>query len=163
MQLIISPPQSPPGIMDRMARIHHWIAFLFLIREYNESFPLVTLYQRGILSKVPKHSAYNIKSISACAQKIRKHETKSHAPLMIQLESSTEPVFRVLVSRRQVIHRDSTTLVYRVKFFLRLPLNPLVTLSSSHFTRGKIANECDVTFELYRMQHHQQLTWDSCT
>ena len=70
---------------------------------------------------------------------------------MIQLASSTEAAFRVLVSRRHVVHRDSTTRVYRVECFLSLPLDPLVTLSSSHFTRGKIASECDVTFERYRM------------
>ena len=69
--------------------------------------------------------------------------------LSIQL-TSIEPVFRVLVSRRHVVHQDSTTLAYRVKCFLSLPLDPLVTLSSNHFTREKIASECDVTFERYR-------------
>ena len=72
---------------------------------------------------------------------------------MIQLVPSTEPVFRVLVSRH-VVHRDLTTLAYRVECFLSLPLDPLVTLSSSHFTRGKIACECDVTFEQYRIITH---------
>ena len=38
MQLIVSPPQSPPGVMDRMAQIHHWSAFLFPIQEYNKTF-----------------------------------------------------------------------------------------------------------------------------
>ena len=38
MQLIVSPPQSPPGIMDRTVPIHHWIALLFLIQEYNKAF-----------------------------------------------------------------------------------------------------------------------------
>ena len=38
MWLIVSPPQSPPGIMDKTARIHHWIAFLFIIQEYNKAF-----------------------------------------------------------------------------------------------------------------------------
>ena len=70
-------------------------------------------------------------------------------PLMIQLASPTEPVFRVLVSRRHVVRGDSTTLAYRVECFLSLPLDPFVTLLSSHFTRGKIASECDVTFERY--------------
>ena len=70
---------------------------------------------------------------------------------MIQLVSSTEPVFRVLVSRRHVVHWDSTTLAYRVECFLSLPLDPLVTLSSSHFTRGKSASKCDITFERYRI------------
>ena len=64
--------------------------------------------------------------------------------------SSTEPVFWVLVSRRHVVHQDSTTLAYRIECFLSLPLDPLVTLLSSHFTRGKIASECDVAFERYR-------------
>ena len=57
MWLIVSPPQSPPGIMDKTAQIDQWIAFLFLIQE---SFPLAILYQHGILSKVPKHGTYNI-------------------------------------------------------------------------------------------------------
>ena len=69
---------------------------------------------------------------------------------MILLASSTEPAFRVLVSRRHVVHRDSTTRAYRVECFLSLPLDPLVTLSSSYFTRGKIVSECNVTFERYR-------------
>ena len=73
---------------------------------------------------------------------------------MIQLASSTEPVFQVLVSRRHVVHRDSTTLAYWVECFSSLPLDPLVTLSSSHFTRGKIVGECDVTFEWYRTYIH---------
>ena len=47
---------------------------------------------------------------------------------MIQLATSTEPVFRVLVLSKHVVHRDPTTLVYRVKCFLSLPLDPLVTL-----------------------------------
>ena len=46
--------------------------------------------------------------------------------------------------------RDSPTLEYRVKHFLGSPLDPLVTLSSNRFTRGKIASEYDVTFERYR-------------
>ena len=70
---------------------------------------------------------------------------------MMQLVSSTEPVFQVLVSRRHVVCRDSTTLAYRVKCFLSLPLAPLITLSSSHFTQRKIASKCDITFERYRM------------
>ena len=70
---------------------------------------------------------------------------------MIQLASSNESVFRVLVSRRHVIRRDSTTLAYGVECFLSLPLNSLVTLSSCHFTRGKIVSECDITFEWYRI------------
>ena len=41
------------------------------------------------------------------------------------------------------------TLAYRVECFLSLPLDPLLTLSSSHFTQGKITSECDVTFEQY--------------
>ena len=36
---------------------------------------------------------------------------------MIQLMSSTEPVFRVLVSRRHVVPRDSMTLAYRVQCY----------------------------------------------
>ena len=71
---------------------------------------------------------------------------------MVQLVSSTKPVFRVLVSRRHVVHRESTTLAYRVECFLSLPLDPFITLSSSHFTRGKIASECNVTFERYRIR-----------
>ena len=47
---------SPSGVMDGTAQIHHRIAFLFLIREYNKA----TLYQCGIPSKVPEYSAYNI-------------------------------------------------------------------------------------------------------
>ena len=70
---------------------------------------------------------------------------------MIQLVSPTELVFQVLMSRRHVVHQDSTTLAYQVERFLSLPLDPLVTLSSSSFTRGKIASECDVTFEWYRI------------
>ena len=68
---------------------------------------------------------------------------------MIQLESSTEPVFRVLVLRRHVVRLDLTTLAHRVEYFLSLPLDPYITLSSSHFTGGKIASKCDVTFEQY--------------
>ena len=69
---------------------------------------------------------------------------------MIQHDSFTEPVFQVLVSRRYVVRQDSPTLVYRVECFLSLPLDQLVTLSSSHFTIGKIARECNTTFERYR-------------
>ena len=76
---------------------------------------------------------------------------------MIQLVSSTEPVFRALVSRRHVVRRVSTTLAYWVECFLSLPLDPLVTLSSSHFTWGKIASECKVTFERYRMCTHTHI------
>ena len=69
---------------------------------------------------------------------------------MIQLESSTEPVFRVLVLRRHVVGWDLMTLAYWVKCFLSLALDQHITLLSSHFTWGKIASECDVTFEWYR-------------
>ena len=73
---------------------------------------------------------------------------------MIQLASSTELVFRVLMLRRHVIHRDLTTLVYRVECFLSFSLDPLVTLLSGHFTWGNIVSECDITFEWYRSYIH---------
>ena len=57
MRLIVSPPQSPSGVMDRTAQIHHWIAFLY---ESIIKLSISNLYQRGIPSKVPKHDAYNI-------------------------------------------------------------------------------------------------------
>ena len=41
--------------------------------------------------------------------------------------------------------------MYQVEYSLSLPLDPLITLSSSNFTQGKIASECDVTFEWYRI------------
>ena len=69
---------------------------------------------------------------------------------MIEFKSSTKPIFWVLLLSRQAVRQDSMTLTYRVMCFLNLPLDPLITLSSGHFTRGKIANECDVTFEWYR-------------
>ena len=54
------------------------------------------------------------------------------------------------MSRRHVVRQYSTTLVYRVECLLSLPLDPLITLSSSYFTIEKIARECDATFERYR-------------
>ena len=72
---------------------------------------------------------------------------------MIQLESSTESVFWVLVLRRHIVRRDLMTLAYRVECFLSLPLDPLITLSSSHFTWGKIVSKCNVTFERYRSSY----------
>ena len=72
-------------------------------------------------------------------------------PVMIQLESSTEPVFQALVLRRHFIRQYSMTLVYQVKRLFSLPLDPLATLSSRHFTPGKIASEYDAIFEWYRI------------
>ena len=78
---------------------------------------------------------------------------------MIQLVSSTELVFRVLVSRRHVVPGDSTTLAYRVECYhsTHSLLYRVVILLEEKLRASATLHLSGTVFFFFLMESHQTI------